>query len=195
MLFPHARSSPQAPWLGWNYLGLFTNSQELVTHQQKISTSSASGLLASRWWGAFWWLLLNTDWSLARMPVQALPRLQSPRLGSGPTGTEALGQRDEGEAKNKVKENGESNTSCRRVQSGVKCQHFAARRFLCTCILVDKVSCAFFFFSLIWKACSAEKGIVPWECFIFKCFCTELFAFHQHFNHLWWVSPEKNNFF
>lgn len=113
-------------------------------------------------------------------------------LGRGPKGTEALGQRDEWEAKNKVGEKGESNTSCMRVQSGVKCQHFAARRFLCTYILVDKVSCAFFFFSLIWKGCSAEKGIRRWECFIFKCFYTELLAFHQYFNHFSWVSPKKS---
>lgn len=175
MLFPHARNSPQAPWLGWNYSGLFTNSQKLVTHQQKISTSSASGLLASCWWAAFWWLLLITDWSLARMPMRLCPTCNL-CLGRGPKGTKALGQRDEWEAKNKVGENGESNPSCTWVQSGVKCQHFAARRFLCTYILVDKVSCAFFFFltylkSLLCRERDYALGEFHFQMFLHRALC------------------------
>lgn len=46
-----------------------------------------------------------------------------------------------------------------RLQSGVKCQHLAARRFLGTYILLGEVSCAFFFFHLFENLALGRKGL------------------------------------
>lgn len=46
-----------------------------------------------------------------------------------------------------------------RIQSGVKCQRLAARRFLGTYIPLGEVSCAFFFFHLFENLALGRKGL------------------------------------
>lgn len=110
---------PAAAQCGWDWINYsyIQTLRSLLHTNRGLSSKSVSGLSGSHWWPAFWWLLTEHNQILAS---SASALLTTSAVGRGPQGPGALGHRDEWEAKNKVGENSESNTSCR--QGSKRCQ-------------------------------------------------------------------------